>query len=130
MYAQLPLQSYQIYFINRSVCPKVWDASIRDVSTKEGIVQGTLHPRDTASKGHCIQGTNHPRDALFKGWNIRDFSYGDPPVGDEITLHCTVYLPSSLPFLQLATVHMFHDNTSIYSFPRQFSSMELITTKG
>jgi hypothetical protein len=51
----------------------------------------TLCPRDTSSKGRIVQETYHPRDALSKERNIRDFSFGDTPVGDEITLHCVEY---------------------------------------
>jgi hypothetical protein len=32
-------------------------------------------------------GAQYPRDALSKGCNIQEFSVGDTPVRDEITLH-------------------------------------------
>ncbi len=35
----------------------------------------------------------YPRDALSKGCNIQEFSVGDTPVGDEITLHPPYLFP-------------------------------------
>ncbi len=37
--------------------------------------------------GMVRSGAQYPRDALSKGCNIQEFSMGDTPVGDEITLH-------------------------------------------
>jgi hypothetical protein len=36
--------------------------------------------------GMVWSGAQYPRDALSKGCNIQEFSVGDTPVGDEITL--------------------------------------------
>ncbi len=54
----------------------------RDASSKGRIIQGTHRPKDASSKG-CM---HHPMDSLTKERNIRDFSFGDTSVGDEITL--------------------------------------------
>jgi hypothetical protein len=57
------------------------------------IVQGTRRPRDASSERRVDQGTHRPKDvahlprgALIKGRNIRDFSFGDTPIGNEITI--------------------------------------------
>ncbi len=53
-------------------------------SSKGHLVQGTHRSRDTSSKEHIVQGTHRSWDTSFKGRNIRDFSFADTLVGDEI----------------------------------------------
>ncbi len=76
----------------------------REASSKGrivSIVQGThrprMHrPREASSKGRIVsivQGMHRLREALCKGRNIRDFSFCDTLVGDEIARHPSVSAP-------------------------------------
>jgi hypothetical protein len=68
-------------------CVQGQDTSVRDATSKGGIVQGTRRPRDGSSKGCLVQGMPRPRDATS------ETSIVDTPVGDEITLYQNCPIP-------------------------------------
>jgi hypothetical protein len=88
---------------------------LRDASSRERIVQGTHRSRDASSKastkGRIFHGTHRTRyapskgrnahgmqcpwDAMPMGRNIRDFSFGDALVRNEITLQRISYSVSA-----------------------------------